>query len=604
MARNDFVNVDGTINYNNIASKPDFDTQVADIASQKIVNVKLFGAKGDGITNDKLSIQSAIDSITQGIIYFPPGVYMIKGIYAVDYAYEYPARQNDGLRLKNNLTFEGNHATITSDLSCAFIFDTAIRHAVTTDAEALHDITFRNLTFTKELATFAPTRSFCHLLQIESCINLLIENCKFTGWTGDAICIGTLAWPDLEGWYQTVVRNVRILNCDFDGVNKQNRQGISIVCGEDITIENCNFARTTFPGQPGAIDIEPDRIYEYANNIHIRNCKFDDIGTTPIVAAIAFSLVTPLSIQAKNFSVTGCSFTNCVTPYKVIGIPVTTPEALDPLAPTGFEFSKNTIKNCIAWFSVGGVDDVTIRDETVDGVAQAAIGSSDYLPNFLPVSRFNLTNNNVKNMIVVRSVAEAPIGLNANVLGSTITGNTFIDCGNQFSVGDYALFKVFTTTLANHKNIYYADNVCIKTGAKAFLDVDTVIFGTPALIYPATILVKDNNVINIKQLKAIDGDIYRYAKVVGTQGIVSADTWFNSASSYTEATLPDDLPLGFTVSANGTYMLITFKARPRDILRYNNMQMKYDSGTNITLMTRRPDISTNTWLPWVTFTGV
>jgi hypothetical protein len=42
------------------------------------VNVKVFGATGDGTTDDRAAIQSAIDSISSGVVIFPAGNYLIK----------------------------------------------------------------------------------------------------------------------------------------------------------------------------------------------------------------------------------------------------------------------------------------------------------------------------------------------------------------------------------------------------------------------------------------------------------------------------------------------------------------------------------------------
>ncbi len=43
------------------------------------INVKNFGAKGDGATDDAVAIQSAIDTMTEGsVLYFPAGKYVIK----------------------------------------------------------------------------------------------------------------------------------------------------------------------------------------------------------------------------------------------------------------------------------------------------------------------------------------------------------------------------------------------------------------------------------------------------------------------------------------------------------------------------------------------
>ena len=49
------------------------------ISLLKTANVMDFGAKGDGVTDDSAAIQAAIDSLltTGGIVYFPPGIYLI-----------------------------------------------------------------------------------------------------------------------------------------------------------------------------------------------------------------------------------------------------------------------------------------------------------------------------------------------------------------------------------------------------------------------------------------------------------------------------------------------------------------------------------------------
>jgi len=47
--------------------------------SGEVVNVKEFGAKGDGVTDDTMAIQTAINAIpsTGGIVFFPKGIYII-----------------------------------------------------------------------------------------------------------------------------------------------------------------------------------------------------------------------------------------------------------------------------------------------------------------------------------------------------------------------------------------------------------------------------------------------------------------------------------------------------------------------------------------------
>lgn len=604
--------------------------QLADM----VINVKNFGAIGDGNSHplsnyfltlaeaqakyafvrsltqemDAVAIQAAINSISKGKVFFPKGTYLISGLYPLGYEADYPARMHDGIIMKSNIIYEGNNATIRASANCAYIFTTHLEKDINTDAEALQNFVIRGINFEKEVIPFADTRAFCHLICLESCINYLIENCKFKGWSGDAICIGTLAYADLSDWHKTIVRNGRIINCDFDGVDKSNRQGISIVCGEKIYIDKCNFAHISANGMPGAIDIEPDRHHEYANDIHISNCHFEDIGSGvgTIVAAVCFILQTPLDRPASNFSVKDCTFGDSFRAYQVLGLhDSSTEETLQTGSPSNFTFSGNTVKNCEWWFNIGGVDNVTIRNENVEGIRRPiSIGSLDYNPEFLPVSRFYMMDNVIKNVIINDTYNSAPFQLNGTVLGGSISGNQFIDCGVRYTESTYELFKVFHTTLTKHKNLYI-DNIYINTGNVPFLDQETVLFiVTNPLSYGSTILVKDDNIINIKTLKNPDADIHRYAKVTGTKGLVSDTGWFNDPNSYSESTLPDALPLGVSVSTDGTSMLITFKSAPRNVSRYNNMQIKFSFGESNQLLVRRPNVSDNTWFTWYTFTGV
>src|SRR5699024_11016640 len=69
------------------------------------VNVKNFGALGDGIKDDTLAIKNAIDSISIGTIFFPPGTYVVK-----------PLKSNalQAITMKSNLRILGSGVGITT----------------------------------------------------------------------------------------------------------------------------------------------------------------------------------------------------------------------------------------------------------------------------------------------------------------------------------------------------------------------------------------------------------------------------------------------------------------------------------------------------------
>lgn len=67
------------------------------------VSVLDFGAVGDGVANDTVAIQNAINSVTQGTVYFPPGVYLVSA----------------NISLKSNVNLQGENAKLTYTTSWA-----------------------------------------------------------------------------------------------------------------------------------------------------------------------------------------------------------------------------------------------------------------------------------------------------------------------------------------------------------------------------------------------------------------------------------------------------------------------------------------------------
>lgn len=68
----DDVNLIALTNYNNLVAE-----KIKNITEESPINVKLYGVKGDGETDDLLAIQNIIDNNPGKTIYFPKGVYGI-----------------------------------------------------------------------------------------------------------------------------------------------------------------------------------------------------------------------------------------------------------------------------------------------------------------------------------------------------------------------------------------------------------------------------------------------------------------------------------------------------------------------------------------------
>ena len=113
-----------------------------------------------------------------------------------------------------------------------------------------------------------------HLVHFDGVSNVLISNCKFIGFRGDGVYIGSGTSGDMER-HNT---NVTIKDNFFDGVNNQNRNGISFIDVNGALVDNNTFVNTTKAGMPGVIDFEADpNSWHVLEDITITNNKILDI---------------------------------------------------------------------------------------------------------------------------------------------------------------------------------------------------------------------------------------------------------------------------------------------------------------------------------------
>lgn len=168
------------------------------------------------------------------------------------------------------------------------------------------NITLKDMTVTGYVAS-QGFREHHNLVNLSGVIDCLIENVVFRGFASDGIYIG----GERENVSRVSRSNARIIirDCVFDGVNNDNRNGISVTGGTDIKIDRCHFKRCTRPDMPGPIDFEADDFSFYVfKDISVTNCSFEDCGGN--VGQV--SIITPSRVKQvpSNVTISNNHFSN------------------------------------------------------------------------------------------------------------------------------------------------------------------------------------------------------------------------------------------------------------------------------------------------------
>jgi len=127
----------------------------------------------------------------------------------------------------------------------------------------------------------AGFREHWNLIEFAGVEDVVIEDVHFHGFMGDAIIFaGDSIGPQRAGPITPRPnRGLIVRNCRFDGIDRDNRNAISIIDGTDVLVEGCIFENCSRQDMPGAIDIEPNPYPFYRiENITIKDCSFTRCG--------------------------------------------------------------------------------------------------------------------------------------------------------------------------------------------------------------------------------------------------------------------------------------------------------------------------------------
>ena len=185
------------------------------------VNVKDYGATGDGTTDDTTSIQAAINAVTSGgVVYFPSGTYRIARTTGTDDRW--------GLKVTNsNVTLRGDHAILrrfNTDIS-TYALAYPILFVGTPDsdvASATESINIEGIEFVGEntqhaIPGGAPMDYRCAIM-FKNTNQTRVENCEFNVIDSSAIYYQPpVIYNYVNSRYFNTTKNYRsnITNCFF-----------------------------------------------------------------------------------------------------------------------------------------------------------------------------------------------------------------------------------------------------------------------------------------------------------------------------------------------------------------------------------------------------
>lgn len=213
------------------------------IDSEVFINVKRFGATGDGVTDDTQAIKDAISSLANGgTVYFPNGVYMVSG----------------DIPVTSHITLKGDTNSIirrtANNLETYNIFT----------VDGYENVVFEKMRIEGERdAHTGVTGEWGMGISFKGAKNCTVRDCVIMGCWGDGIYIGSYGVDGCE--------NIDIFN---NTIEYNRRNGISVINVDGLNVADCLITRTGGTAPEHGICFECNVDGEQVKNANVYNCVF------------------------------------------------------------------------------------------------------------------------------------------------------------------------------------------------------------------------------------------------------------------------------------------------------------------------------------------
>lgn len=420
----------------------------------RVWNVKEFGAVGDGVTDDWMACQKAVDAANAlgGSVIFPPGVYKIYrntlivwgsnvklsfygatlykddgGLTAGNYGDaitvfgKLPGLQYYSPGMGGTYTALGTAyaGTLTPSKNCAIeglkvTFGTSSEYTI----NGISGLNFEGLTVRDCYVTNAPQTGFAFPSTDSDSLDLLLENCICDGYGVQGFRVISQFGAVSAGKVRATLQGCRSINgpasinlTNFPtgsgkistevkqvptGLHILNQHGLAAM---DVVVDNCDFDKTT-------------NIFGSNLNLSVRSTKMGNIQGSISTQA--------LDSGTQNVVLDGCTLTTFqigqVANYSSWTTQITlTTGGVAPFVPSNWTINNTN-------FVDAGNSQITIVNQTSEMVLRDCTGAISYLHS----TAYKSGTNNIKQIAVERCTLTMPA--TGSFLTFTADSNRFIGC--------------------------------------------------------------------------------------------------------------------------------------------------------------------------------
>lgn len=249
---------------------------------------------GDGVHDDANNINQILKVCNK--IHFQDGLYLLRSMHAPDdslpVTYHSSVKSHIGI-YKSEVSIDGDeHACLLVDDGMS-----AINIYSLPNKSPIKNIRISNM----ELRCVNDDNvfhEFNHTIKAMGVDALVINNCHFYDFYGDAICLSHYGDNPTTG-ERTRNRNVLIEDNYIEGRSHNNRNAISVISGQKVSIHNNYIEHTSKSDMPGAIDVEANNSAFTVDDIKITNNYINDSKG----GGGAISIVSERDAPAHNITI-------------------------------------------------------------------------------------------------------------------------------------------------------------------------------------------------------------------------------------------------------------------------------------------------------------